>query len=195
MQNAVVRALKRPVRRWSAAMQVLHWASAALILGLLALGFVMVQVVEEPGRRFELYQLHKSLGFVALLLVLARLAWRLAAARASPNAGLSVSYRRVSLARDVALYGLMILHPLTGWLMISASPLPLPVSLLGFSVPNPIAPDFTLSEQLKAVHHLLAYLLAGLVALHILAAFKHHVIDGDDVLASMLPRAGGRGGP
>jgi cytochrome b561 len=182
------------VRRWSGVMRLLHWTGAALILSLLVLGFVMVEIVKEPGQRFELYQLHKSLGFVALLLALARLGWRVAVARVSPNAALSVSYRRVSLARDVALYGLMILHPLTGWLMISASPLPLPVSLFGFTVPNPIAPDFPLSEELKAVHHALAYLLAGLVALHILTAIKHSVIDGDNVLASMLSLAGGRGG-
>ena len=77
---------------------------------------------------------------------------------------------------------------ISGYVMISASPLPLPVELPGgIAVPNLIAPDYGLSETMKALHHRLAWVLLGLVALHVLAALKHHFWDRDDVLRQMLP--------
>jgi len=40
---------------------------------------------------------------------------------------------------------------------------------------------------LRGVHYWLNMLLAGLVALHVLAAFKHLLVDRDGVMQRMLP--------
>ncbi|HLW93035.1 MAG TPA: hypothetical protein VKS78_17265, partial [Roseiarcus sp.] len=41
---------------WALSTRLLHWLGAVAILYMLALGFTMVNLVSEPGRRFDLYQ-------------------------------------------------------------------------------------------------------------------------------------------
>ena len=68
---------------WGALSRLLHWAMAGLILFQIIYGFYMVNFVENPLEQFPMYQIHKSWGFVALVLLAARLSWRLAN-RATP---------------------------------------------------------------------------------------------------------------
>lgn len=180
-----------PLRRWSLSGQMLHWSCAALILFMLGLGLTMVEWVEEPGQRFDLYQLHKSLGALVFLLMALRAAWRLLVRVPVLPQTMPRHERVLSKAVHAALYGLIFAMLISGYVMISASPLPLPIELPGGGhVPNLVAPDFALSEQMKTLHHRLAFLLIGLVTLHIAAAFKHWLWDGDNVLQSMLPGRG-----
>ena len=67
----------RPAR-WSGLIISLHWAGAAIILALIALGWAMVYGGLDAASTFDLYQWHKSFGFVALALTAARLAARFA---------------------------------------------------------------------------------------------------------------------
>ena len=63
-----------------------------------------------------------------------------------------------------------------------------PVVYLGiWQLPDLVAKNKPLFETMKEVHELLAYGLLAIVALHTLAALKHHFIDRDGVLARMLP--------
>ena len=98
-------------------------------------------------------------------------------------------------AVHASFYALMIGMPLTGWVIVSASPLNIPTLLYG-AVPLPhlgLVHDLSLDSR-RAVengvgtsHVLLAYLFAGLIALHIAAALKHQFVERDSVLTSMLP--------
>ena len=64
----------------------------------------------------------------------------------------------------------------SGWLMVSASPLPLPAHLPGgFVVPNLTGPNTLLEARTKSI------------GLHVAAALKHHFADKDTVLLRMLP--------
>ena len=65
----------RPAR-WSVAQIALHWLAGALILELVAHGWIMVHANLTAATAFGLYQSHKSLGFVVLALTAARLAFR-----------------------------------------------------------------------------------------------------------------------
>jgi cytochrome b561 len=180
----------KPRRRWSLAGQALHWLSAALILFMLGLGLTMVELVTDPGRRFELYQLHKTCGALVFLLIALRTLWRLGAAAPEPPATMPRHERILSRMVHIVLYLMIFAITISGYVMISASPLPLPVELPGgIAVPNLIAPDYDLSETMKTLHHRLAWVLLGLVAFHVLAALKHHFWDRDDVLRQMLPLA------
>src|SRR5271156_1324808 len=62
---------------WPRALRLIHWVSAALVLGMLGLGVYMVQLVHDPGRRFDLSQTHKSIGVAVLALTVARLCLRI----------------------------------------------------------------------------------------------------------------------
>ena len=82
-------------RRWGASTIALHWLSAVLVLILLGLGWFMVHGDLEAPTKFDLYQLHKSLGFLSLALLLLRLGARLpaVAARAANDARLGEAPR------------------------------------------------------------------------------------------------------
>ncbi len=108
---------------WGWPARLLHWVMAGLILFQLGLGFRMVRLVSDVYEKFGLYQTHKSWGFVIFTLALVRILWR--ATHKPPELPMSMSPLEAALARGahLALYVLIILQPVTGWLMVSASPL------------------------------------------------------------------------
>jgi cytochrome b561 len=177
----------RPAR-WSGPIISLHWAAGAIILALIALGWVMVYGGLDAAATFDLYQWHKSLGFAALALTAARLAARLAGA--APPAPASPRWeRRLAAFTQMALYALTIVAIISGWLVVSTSPLPIPTRFFNLIViPNIAPPDPSLFAAATLAHKLAAWSVALLVALHAAGALKHHLIDRDDVLRRMLPR-------
>ncbi len=86
--------------------------------------------------------------------------------------------------------------PLSGWLMVSASPWGIPTVLFDtIPVPHLPVPGFLGTKEaaesvMKEVHELLAWAMIVLVAFHAAAAIKHHLIARDDTLRRMLsPRS------
>ncbi|TDU00655.1 MULTISPECIES: cytochrome b [Azorhizobium] len=172
-------------RRWSLPLRLLHWAMAALILGLLVLGWVMTHVRTDLGTTFAWYLWHKSFGFAVLVLVAARIATRLLSP--APREAMPPGWqRRAAHLAHGLLYLLMVAVPVAGWMMASASPLHLPTRPFNlFTLPDLVAPNAALFRQLELVHATLAYSLLGLVVLHVAAALKHRFLDRDGVLARM----------
>jgi cytochrome b561 len=89
----------------------------------------------------------------------------------------------------------MIGMPLTGWIVVSTSPLNIP-TLLFHTVPWPHFPGVhNLPPTSKAAlnwgfglsHVALAWGAVGLLGLHLGAVAKHHILDRDPVLSRMLP--------
>lgn len=170
--------------RWSPAVVVLHWINAALILALLGLGWAMTHRVFDAGTSFDLYQSHKSLGFVALALTGLRLAVRLSWPAPARSPGIDGRLARVVQA---SFYALTLAAVAAGWLLVSASPLPVPTRVFGlFVVPDIAAPDAALFAAATLAHQIAACAIAGLVALHVAGALKHQWIDRDDTLRRML---------
>ena len=174
--------------RWSTATIWLHWLSALVIIGLLALGWIMVHAVDDSAEKFDLYQWHKSFGFVALALLLARIVARLASA--APAALAMPAWElRAANAMHWTLYGLTLVATLSGWLLASAAVIPIPSRFFNlFVIPNIAGSDPALAGQMTLLHYLATRLMMALVALHIAAALKHHFIDRDDALRRILPR-------
>jgi len=178
--------LTLPPRRWSPSVVVLHWINAALIIGLLAHGWIMTHAVFGAAATFNLYQLHKSLGFSALALTALRIAARLRRPAPNPVPGWG---GRLARAVQTAFYLLTLIAIGAGWLVVSTSPLPIPTRFFGlFVIPNVAPPDAALFGWATLAHQLAAYAMAALVALHIAGALKHHWINRDDALTRMLPR-------
>ncbi len=174
--------------RWSPAIVALHWINAALILGLLGFGWIMTHSPFGAGTTFDLYQAHKSLGFTALALTALRLAARLAAAATARVSGWEGLDAR---AVQTAFYVLTLAAIAAGWLVVSASPLPVPTEFFGLIViPNIVPADATLFARSVLAHQVAAYAIAALVALHVAGAVKHHCVDRDDTLRRMLSRRG-----
>jgi polyisoprenoid-binding protein YceI len=84
------------------------------------------------------------------------------------------------------LYALILLQPLTGWLMSSYKNYP--VSFFGlFQWPDLVAPDAALHERFEDIHEWLARLLVTVAIVHASAALYHHFGRKDQVLRRMLP--------
>lgn len=182
-----------PDTRWSPLVVALHWLAAALLLGLLALGWFMVHGGADAARRFDLYQLHKSFGFLALALVLARLAARRAPGAAPPPAPMPPWERRAAALAHGALYALTLVVALSGWLVVSAAIVAIPTRFFDlFVIPDLPGVGHAQFETATTLHFLAAWLLAFLIALHVGAALKHRFVDRDAVWSRMAPRWPGR---
>jgi polyisoprenoid-binding protein YceI len=119
-------------------------------------------------------------------MVFLRIFWRLI--NPMPTAAKHTPLWQKSAAKiaHYALYVLMIIMPLSGWLMSSAAGFP--VSVFGlFTLPDLIAPNNGVRMLMEQVHTLIAYAIIALVSIHILAALKHHFIDKDNTLRRILP--------
>ena len=167
----------------------LHWAMAALILAAWPIGFAMTRWFEDDlAQKFELYQLHKSLGFTILTLALLRLLWRLVNTAPELPETLAGWEKRLAHATHWGLYALFILLPLTGWLMVSSSPIQVPTVVFGLvPVPHLTGPDNALFEVTQTKHQASHWCFGVLLVLHIAAALKHHLVLKDQVLRRMLP--------
>jgi cytochrome b561 len=178
----------RSPQRWGASTIALHWLSAVLALVLLGLGWFMVHGDLEAPTKFDLFQLHKSLGFLSLALLLARLGARFA--EPSPPAPPTMGdwERRLARLTHTALYALLLSAALSGWLRVSSAIVAIPSRFFGlFVIPNLVGADAALSADMALSHYIVSRLIIGLLILHIAAALKHHLVDRDDILVRMLP--------
>jgi cytochrome b561 len=176
-----------PQRRWSAATVALHWLSAVLVIALIGLGWFMVHGEISAAAKFDLYQLHKSLGFVSLALLLARLAARILRASPAPPVAMPPWEQRLAGSAHAAFYVLLLAAGLSGWLLVSAALIPIPTRFFDlFIIPNLVNVDAALAARMILVHWALSRLIIVLLIVHVAAALKHHFIDRDDVLARMV---------
>lgn len=180
-------------RRYTVVAIVLHWAIALAIAALIGVGLTMMHAPITKADKFRLFQLHKSIGITVLLLVVARIAWRLFHAPPPLPADMPPLERRAATGTHHLLYFFMLGLPLTGWALVSASPLNIPTVLYGlFRWPHlPVLSTLPQKAPVEAVfkdiHTYGAWILIGVLALHTAAALRHHFVVRDDVLWRMLP--------
>jgi len=163
----------------------LHWLIFVLIACGFALAVYMVDLPLSP-QKLKFFSWHKWIGVTVFMLALARVAWRIAHPAPALPAAVPAWQRRAAAVNLVALYVLILAIPPTGWLYSSATGVPT-VYLGLVQLPDLIAKDKALAEQLKLVHVTLNFFMLMLVIIHAAAALKHHYVDRDDVLERMLP--------
>lgn len=163
---------------------LLHWLIAFIVIGLTILGLYMVRLpLSLPKIRY--YGWHKEWGMLVLGLIVVRLLWRWM--NVLPQLTYLPRWEQNS-ARFVhrLFFIVLILMPLTGWLISSATGFP--VSFFGlFLLPDLIPPSEHSRIFFQDVHRVMGYFLIGVLSLHVIAALKHHFINKDDILRRMLP--------
>lgn len=187
--------LRNSQTEWGGVSKLFHWTMAALILGT----SLFVLHVNDSTYWFKSSPLifityihwHKAFGLIALTLVVGRLLWR----RRNPvpvTAPLTPFETAWSHRTHIALYTLMILVPLTGWL--ASSFFGSSTKFWGlFQVP-PITPKSKTGVAVFYwVHFTLAWTILTVVAIHAGAAIYHHVHRRDRVLRAMLPGGSTKG--
>ena len=170
---------------YTATAKGLHWLMAILIFGLLALGFYMQDLPLSP-EKLQFYSWHKWAGVTVFALVWLRLLWRVT--HRPPAYPISMSGLQQALAHTghLVLYVLMIVIPLSGWLMSSAKGVPT-VWFGVLPLPDLIGRDKELGKQLAELHSALNIGFLVLIGGHAAAALFHHLVHKDDTLRRMLP--------
>ena len=169
--------------RYSGVAILFHWVIAALVIVNLIIG-----IGHDPVPALRAWMpAHKAIGVTVLALTLARLAWRLAHRPPPLPATVPTIERRVAHAVQWTFYALLILMPLSGWIMVSGPDHRRPLTWFGaFDIPY-LSLGAAASDRAATAHGVLGWLMLALVALHVAGALRHHFLLRDATLARMAP--------
>jgi len=173
--------------RYTTTAIALHWLIALLLLGQFAFGLMLGDIPRGTPERAVYVNLHKSSGIVIGLLIVLRIAWRLAHRPPPLPTSMPAWQRHAARLSHVALYLCMLALPLSGYLASNFSKYG--VKFFNLVHLPPWGPeDKTLYAFFNGTHRVAALLLAVFVGLHVLAVAKHMLIDRDGLLWRMWPR-------
>lgn len=167
---------------------LLHWLIAALITALLALGFWMTGLDYYHPWYVRAPDLHRAFGVILGLLLAARWAWRLCEVQPRPLTR-SRWETAAAVAGHQALYLLPLVLVVSGYLISTADGRSIDVFGL-FELPATLHGIDGQEDVAGTVHRVSAFVLLGLIGLHVAAALRHHFVVGDDTLRRIF-RAGG----
>jgi cytochrome b561 len=175
------------VEHYAPAIRWIHWLTAVLVLLLFVFGGWTHYF--DPGEgllKDLLYNLHQSFGVTVWVLVLIRVAMRMATGAPKLPPGTPAVIRGAASLNQAALYLVLLVQPVTGFLDTNANGFPLYWFGL-FEVPSPIGkqPDPG-AHLLDGLHWFGALALLLLVGSHLAGAAYHGLIRRDGVVRRML---------
>lgn len=157
-------AAQPPVARYALALIVLHWLLAVMVIGLLAIGFLVLALTpNDAPREIAVLRIHMMGGMFVLALTVVRLLVRLFTRRPPEGrrAWLHLAFYAVTIAMSVSGFA-------TGW----AAGLP---GILWAGTGDPMPADFTAYPTFIA-HMLLGAGLTAMIAWHVWGALKGRVL-------------------
>lgn len=158
--------------------KLLHWTVAIMVIGLLILGHFM------PNE--FLHNVHKTIGILVLFLMLFRFFWRLNNVQPDYEDEPPV-FKAAAFCTHWLLYLLLIIMPLSGWLMATAAGhVPHFMGLFYWPFPG-IEQGSAVLGPAHQIHETVAWIIIALLVAHVLAAIYHHTIKRNNVLKRMLP--------
>lgn len=180
--------------KYPLSMRILHWFRAIIILGLIWSGWYMTGLPDTtPVAKFELfYSNHKQFGVLVWLLALVHLTIRWRNRNALPQTPTALAGWEKTLSHVVhrLIMALTILVPLLGYSMSSSYTQSDGVPFFFFGhLPELLPKNDNAFAVFDALHEYGAYLLLGLIVLHVAGALKHRLQDkgGEtDVLPRMF---------
>ena len=172
--------------RYGRVAMLLHWLIGAALLGQIAFGFLLDEIAPRgTPPRAGVTNLHKSFGLVLGLLIVARIAWRVAHPPPGWPDSMSLPQRRAAEIGHRALYVCMGVMPLSGYVASNFSKYG--VRFFGLALP-PWGPELpAVYAFFNGLHIATAFVFCALIVGHVLATFKHVLLDRDRVFARMWP--------
>jgi cytochrome b561 len=164
---------------------------AALVLLTVPAGFIMVQPGIDRSLQNALFIYHKNVGVLLFVLVVLRLFVRWRNAPPPKPASVPAWQVRIADATHRALYALLVVQPIAGYVRVRAGGYPIEV-LDALGTPLLLPQSEALADAAKAVHHWGGIAIAVLMALHIGAALFHAIVKRDGVFTRMWPPVGAR---
>lgn len=180
--------LRNTQNSYGAIAKLLHWGIVVLIIAQYVLAEAAEELDDGPDKLATIAN-HKSVGMLILLLALVRIGWKLANRGLPQPVPMARPQQIAAAAGHGILYLLLLVLPLSGWMMSSAAGYP--TGFFGvFQFPMLVGESHDLHEALEEVHETLFNAVVVVAALHALAAVFHHVWMKDDTLRRMLPFGG-----
>jgi cytochrome b561 len=177
--------LKNTSAEWGSLARLLHWVVFILVAVQFALAWTADEMPDESAGQLALIARHVSFGITVLALTVARILWRFGNPTPAPPAGARPWEILTSKATFGILYLLLLVIPITGYVMSGAHGDP--ASWFGLQMPVLVGKDEAMEHRAHEAHEILGWILLAFVALHVLAALKHHFIARNDVLRRMRP--------
>lgn len=171
--------------RYSASLMFLHWLVFILIVATYLIIKVRGYLPEDDAMRATLMSAHKSIGVGLLAIVIGRLFIRWNSSYPPISPPVSKMYHTMVVLGHYALYALLLIMPISGYLMSSAAGRE--VTFLGWVLPNLVGQDEVLSQNMYDLHVWSSQLIYVLVGLHIVMALWHHFVRKDNTLVRMMP--------
>jgi cytochrome b561 len=173
--------------KYHISLRIIHWLMATLILGMIGLGWFMEGLGKEVSYRGTLYFLHKSFGFTVLLLAVLRVVVKIKTKSLPLPQSIPAITRKLAHAGHHLIYLFIFAVPISGYAM--SNMFGHGVSWFGLSLPKIFPANKELGGILNETHEILAYIMLGLIILHISGSLKHRFLDKNtknDVLKRML---------
>lgn len=179
-----------PPARYDFVAIAFHWMIG---IGIVAVGVaeMLREVLFAKGTatRVLLKALHEPAGLVIMVLIVARIAWRLA--HKPPAMPGDMKPWEISAAKltHLALYVLMIVIPVLGLAATAARGRAIDFGAFQIAVPFQVWTDRATRKLITGAHELATQLMLAIALVHAIAAIWHHLVRRDDVLTRILPRS------
>lgn len=171
--------------RYGGITRILHWLVALTIIGLIWLGWWMVDLSYYDSWYNRSLELHKSLGMAVLAVAAVKIAWVIYDGKPGFPSSMKSWERAAATATHHLFYLMMLLIPATGYVISTSAGDG--ISIFGlFEIPAVLPASETMRDIAIELHFWLAYATLALVVVHALAALKHQFIDRDGTLRRML---------
>ena len=164
--------------------RILHWAIALHMLGLIALGWWMIDLGYYSSWYYTAPFLHKAFGVLVFVLGLILLIWRNVATKPEPMDGHSALEKAASKIAHWVLFVSILTIPISGYIFTTSNGEA--VSMFGFvDIPALFAVSDSLRDLAIDFHIYASYGLLAIIAAHAGGALKHHFVDRDRTLRRM----------
>jgi len=177
-----------PVARYGTVARLFHWLIAVLVVLQIPAGIAMTS---EPlaAAADPLFIYHKGMGAVLLVLVLARVIWRVTHRPPPFPAYMSAVEQRLAGTTHLGIYALLVVMTVSGYVRTVGDAFPIEL-LDALGIPPLIPPMPSTAAVMLVVHQFAVFGLVALVAVHVAMVLRHHWIDRNPVLARMWPPVG-----
>jgi len=165
------------IQRYNSLSIVLHWSIALALVFMFASGLYMVNVDISKADQYRLFQIHKASGVLLLWALILRIGTR--ALTRAPDLPNTLEPHQIFKAKlgHVFLYIALVTMPLSGWLMVSASPFGLPTFVFVDWIKWPHIPGVARNKTVETiannVHWITASVLVTLIIGHVSALVWH----------------------
>jgi cytochrome b561 len=175
-----------PTDRYGQLSVVIHWVTLALLVAVYACIELREMYPRGSDIREALKTWHYMLGLTVFFLVWVRITARLIGKTPPIVPALPKWQHMLANTVELALYALMIVLPLLGWVMLSAEGKAIP--FFGLQLPALVGANEVLAGRIQEVHETLATAGYFLIGLHAIAALYHHYVQRDNTLRRMALR-------